>query len=415
MITETAIKSAIAAAPKKQKAVELKDKGERGAGRLVLVVRPFDGRVSAEWYAYSYRGGRRASAKIGNYPTLPLASARKEFREKFAPTISSGKNLVGIRARSAEPKDASFAALVADYLDHLKDRASHRAASYALNAAVKHFGKGRAASAISTGEFVEYLGTIHGRGSDVSADTSRSYLHAAFQRAIKAENDYTQRGKVKSWGLTFNPITNIPVDQGARRAGKRHLSPAEWVRFFQWLETKDETWVVAPAVRLNMLTGQRVVEILRLLEPNHDREEQVLEWEVTKNTKPHSVPLPRQAVSIMGMLVPDTAGRFFPQSKGDAKQVSYSSVQKLIAEFLESNPDIKHFCARDIRRTWKTLTGAAGITKEMRDRLQNHAQGDVGSKHYDRYEYLPEKRAAMAVWSDYVDGMFAKAAATARD
>jgi hypothetical protein len=42
--------------------------------------------------------------------------------------------------------------------------------------------------------------------------------------------------------------------------------------------------------------------------------------------------------------------------------------------------------------------GEAGISKEMRDRLQGHAMQDVSSKHYDRYDYLPEKTAAADQW-----------------
>jgi hypothetical protein len=44
----------------------------------------------------------------------------------------------------------------------------------------------------------------------------------------------------------------------------------------------------------------------------------------------------------------------------------------------------------------------------MRDRLQNHARGgDASSRHYDRYDYLLEKRAAMAKWSAYLDRILA--------
>lgn len=42
--------------------------------------------------------------------------------------------------------------------------------------------------------------------------------------------------------------------------------------------------------------------------------------------------------------------------------------------------------------------GELGIAKDLRDRLQNHALNDVSSKHYDRYEYLPEKRRALELW-----------------
>ncbi len=42
--------------------------------------------------------------------------------------------------------------------------------------------------------------------------------------------------------------------------------------------------------------------------------------------------------------------------------------------------------------------GEAGISKEIRDRIQNHALNDVSSKHYDRYDYVTEKRKALEVW-----------------
>ena len=42
--------------------------------------------------------------------------------------------------------------------------------------------------------------------------------------------------------------------------------------------------------------------------------------------------------------------------------------------------------------------GEAGISKELRDRLQGHAMSDVSSKHYDRYDYLAEKTTAADQW-----------------
>jgi hypothetical protein len=40
----------------------------------------------------------------------------------------------------------------------------------------------------------------------------------------------------------------------------------------------------------------------------------------------------------------------------------------------------------------------------LRDRIQNHALNDVSSKHYDRYEYLPEKRRALEAWEQRLNG-----------
>ena len=49
----------------------------------------------------------------------------------------------------------------------------------------------------------------------------------------------------------------------------------------------------------------------------------------------------------------------------------------------------------DLRRTMETRLSALGTPKEVRDRVLNHVQTDVGSRHYNLYEYAAEKRAAL--------------------
>ena len=63
---------------------------------------------------------------------------------------------------------------------------------------------------------------------------------------------------------------------------------------------------------------------------------------------------------------------------------------------------------RDLRRTWKTLAGKAGVSKDIRDRIQNHALHDVSSKSYDRWTYMPEKREGIGKWDQFVRAMLAK-------
>lgn len=56
------------------------------------------------------------------------------------------------------------------------------------------------------------------------------------------------------------------------------------------------------------------------------------------------------------------------------------------------------FTPRDIRRTFKTLAGDMSISAEMRDRLRNNKRPGVSAKHYDRYDYLREKREIIEQW-----------------
>lgn len=98
---------------------------------------------------------------------------------------------------------------------------------------------------------------------------------------------------------------------------------------------------------------------------------------------------------------------FFPSRNLPGHHASVAAYERLFRRYLKEHPDVERFIPRDIRRSWKSLTGAARITKETRDRLQKHARGDVSSKHYDRWDYLPEKRTAMDVWSKYLDRILA--------
>lgn len=90
----------------------------------------------------------------------------------------------------------------------------------------------------------------------------------------------------------------------------------------------------------------------------------------------------------------------FP-ADNNIEHLQVDGFSKAISRLLKK-VDIEKFVPRDLRRTFKTLTGKAGISKDIRDRLQNHALQDVSSLHYDRYDYLKEKRVAMDTWNDYL-------------
>jgi hypothetical protein len=124
----------------------------------------------------------------------------------------------------------------------------------------------------------------------------------------------------------------------------------------------------------------------------------------TKNGLPHSIPLPHQATKIIDGLHHNAHGLFFPCYADPTRPAQYDGLRQVISRFLEEHPEVPHFIPRDCRRTFKTLAGDAGVTKELRDRLQNHSKkSDVSSRHYDRYDALRERRAAMEVWGAYLD------------
>jgi integrase len=409
MITEKQVQKIIKEATASgKKSIELKDHGERGAGRLALVIRPRAGTESVAWYAVYYLRGKRTKTKLGSYPTMSIAEARRRFHTECAPALSAGQDPAAAKRREASA--GTVGELFDAYIDHLRKDGkrsadlAHRLLLSPKSGAATAIGIDRPAASITPGDIVPLLAKIHGRGARVLANVARSYISAAFNFGLKAEHDFTKADIGARWGLKSNPVAAIPSDVGARRAGDRFLSPAEFRIFWLWLDEFRRRSVIASAAMLKMATGQRTEEVLRISDSGYDRQKTMLNWEKTKNGRAHSIPLPHQAVSILDQLVPNSHGLYFPHRRNPAVSACHQALMFVIRKFLSEHPDVAPFTARDIRRTWKTLAGDAGIPKEMRDRLQNHSKGgDVSSCHYDRYDYLPERRAAMSKWAAYLD------------
>lgn len=53
------------------------------------------------------------------------------------------------------------------------------------------------------------------------------------------------------------------------------------------------------------------------------------------------------------------------------------------------------FTMGDLRRTVETRLAEAGVSLEVRAQLQSHGLGGVQSRHYDRADYLVQKRGAL--------------------
>ena len=130
---------------------------------------------------------------------------------------------------------------------------------------------------------------------------------------------------------------------------------------------------------------------------------------VSKNGIEHLVPLNAIALSTLKKLKKVT-GNYeytFPGIRGGKYcgdiHINNTTVANIVKDFCAEQGKVTKFVPRDIRRTVKTIMGKAGVTKELRDRIQNHALTDVSSKHYDRYDYLREKRHGLKVWNDYLD------------
>jgi integrase len=397
-LTDGQIRRALKRVKQSEKQETLVDGEGHGTGRLTLVLKPMPTRVTADWMAQQWRDRKRYKKKMGSYPSMPLAEAREVFQRDFADRIQRRRSI----KIAGDTRPGTVADLFGAYVEHLKsaDKGSWKEVEKGLSKIADTLGTNRPARDIEPYEIVEVIRPIYERGRKSMADHVRCYVHAAYNWGMKSEHDY-RSSALRRFQLIYNPAAGIPTEP--KKVGTRWLDEEEFARLYHWLQCPDRP-VHPPytrAVRILMLTGQRVEEIARLHVDQWDAAERILDWSKTKNGKPHAIPLPSLAAELIDSIKTNEHGWFFPSAQDPSRPVHHGTLYCFMWR-QRGRGVIPVVTNRDLRRTWKTLAGKAGVSKEIRDRIQNHALQDVSSKSYDRWTYMPEKRAAMAQWDRFV-------------
>lgn len=373
----------------------------RGSGVLRLRIRPGARQTSAVWIASWKQDGRRGTKQLGKYPDMTLAAARRLYEDEVAPLVSAGKTPRRAPVMTAEGKP-TVERMFQGYVNALKaaGKVSHTEVERALltgsDNAADALGRNVLVSNVDADDVVAYVATIFNRGARSSADKARSYIGSAFNWAIKSEHDYTAKVK-QCWGLKMNPAASLRKDGGAVRPRDRNLSAAELAAL--WNAQSGFEQETLDFLRVVIATGQRVQECRRMAGADVALNEMV--WSMpalkTKGRKRrHAIPLPASIIPTLVRLKAE-------KGQGPLFDVRVCSVMRAITRWTErEDVDVAHFQTRDLRRTWKSRTGEAGVDDFMRDVIQQHARGGTGAIFYDRADYRQRMREAMDKWDEWL-------------
>jgi hypothetical protein len=95
-------------------------------------------------------------------------------------------------------------------------------------------------------------------------------------------------------------------------------------------------------------------------------------------------------------------GYVFEGSQGGVLRLD--NVSALVGEVAAG----KGYQLRDLRRSTETRLASLRVDKETRAQLLSHGRTTgVQNRHYDRWHYLDEKRAALAVWEHHLRAVLA--------
>lgn len=401
---------------------QIKEKS-RGRGQGVFVARVL-GNKEIDFYFKYFVNGKEKTKKIGRYGNtqglLTLAQARAEFR-KLSATYSSGIDPKILEQENAQKLakekrvqdeierkkqiQGSLGQLSEFYLDHLKQTAGRthfRNVQNAFKNDLFIISPDTKASDITKGDIIQILHRITERGSLIMANRMRSYLSAMFQYGIFFDDSVESITRQTQFFIQSNPVTTVQKIVKNERKGERSLTEEEVKIFWRALDSSKMSIFRINVLKLMLLTGARVEEMANLRWDEIDCLEQIINLPSsrTKNKLPHIIPINNSVLEIIKNNPRLHEIYLFPatDNMGPLKVDGFSqAITRLLKQI-----NIEKFTPRDLRRTFKTLAGKAGISKDIRDRLQNHSLQDVSSLHYDKYDYLNEKREAMSTWNDYL-------------
>ncbi len=390
------------------------ESGMRGAGTLGIKVNP--SKTKTFYFRY-YRDGQRNFIPLGPFPTLSLSEAReksKQFGLLLKQGIDPKEQLESTRKakeqeKREEARKGSIKQLFDAYVSQMqKDgKRTHKAVLASLEKEVYPIiPPATKAKDVTTHDLMLVLAAMIKRGAKTQSNRVRSYLMAAFNYGLKHDNDPANFIDEAKFGLVMNPVAAIPKQKDAERVGEHYLKLGEVMALIDDLNNEYQRFKMGESIRNLILLclftgGQRPYELAASKWEAIDWQQKTLliTADISKNKRPHIIPLTDSALAVLKKQQFNNESAFiFPHRFNTGEHIRLDSLSQGIARYRESTPEIKPFTPRDLRRTCKTLMGEVGISKSLRDRLQNHALNDVSSKHYDRYEYLPEKRRALEVW-----------------
>ncbi len=396
--------------------------GQRGTGRLGIRVYPSGQKIFVFRY---FRQGKTVFIQLGKFPEMRLQQANAKANELggllvegIDPKLQAEEQAAAAEIeRVKAAMKGSIEELINAYTDKMKADGKRTYEDVKRRLAKDTYPvipRETKAKDVAAEHIKIILANMIQRGSVVQSNRVRSYLHAAFQFGLKADNDPANVTGGVLFGLSINPVSLVPKQSSAEKPGETWLKLNELRYFIERFRMTNRVGRYMPKLLelCVVLGGQRPYEVFssQWSAVNWEEKTFLVTLEISKNKRPHIIPLTDKAVEILLELqqhndnnVAERKSLFiFPRrvagkQKGDLPMRS-DSLSQALGYWREANPEFTRFVPRDLRRTVKTLMGELGVSKEIRDRIQNHALNDVSSKHYDRYSYLSEKRNALELW-----------------
>lgn len=414
------------------------DTGIAGTGRLLLRV---SSSGSKRWYYRPPRGAENSSpiplglySHVGRPGYLTLTQARARSLEEAAKflhrrsatvtvhipnasaiaTRTPGRDLEAAVSQGRENSSGTLASLCAAYADHLKRRKKVSAKDtqgYFEREIYAHPLGQREAASIKSREFTAFFRDLVARKSGYTACKLRSLVYSAYSMALQSELD-PSIALDGSWEIESNPLEQVKAMSDFMLARERSLSKEELSALLSrlCLTEANTAGMTVRAVRLSLLLGgQRYEQLLRVELKAIDLAAGTIKLIDTKGRRKsprrHVLPILPAARGEVEWLIDRANARgstwlFVSESSDEHMDSNLASklIRRYSASMVAAGQAVEAFQLSDLRRTAETLMASLGIHKDHRAQVLSHGIAGVQDRHYDKYDYLPEKKRALIKW-----------------
>ena len=363
---------------------------------LFLYVRP----SGKSWLFVFTFAGKRKKMALGAFPAVGLAGAREKANAARA-LVAAGTDPVALRdAPPASTK--SFGDLIAAYLGTLIGKPAHRQAESLFRNHVPQDLKDKPAAQITTDDLADLLSKLVTAGKVRSAAVLRSYTARAFKLAFGANRNPNTPPVLRGFGLTADPAASlVAIEGGTGNVCERCLSVAELRDYAGRLAALRESQEQDVALIALYAGGQRISQLLRG-SVSLDGSALILMDGKGRRVQPRLHRIPIAQGSKLAALINGRTGRLWdiPEAEIEDAQLRVSGLVRQISKAGAA----EHFNARDVRRSIESALVAAGISLDVTGQLLSHALGGLQHRHYLRHDFDAEKRRALAVLENIIDG-----------
>ena len=260
------------------------------------------------------------------------------------------------------------------------------------------------ASQITTEDVLTILRAIIDAGHTTTTNRVRSYLSAAYTFGLGSVTDPLASSRASGFRLTSNPVAPVKRVASFEKAGERVLTSDELGELLRRLDATDTLASKAATLSIR-LGGQRIKQLLAATRSDYDTEASTLTLKDAKGRRIHPRLHILPVVNSVGALVTDALKNPHPKRNGLYHGLTMETVSKQIRKIsrdMEAE-GTEPFGWRDLRRTCETMLASMGISKDLRAQIQSHGLSGVQDRHYDKHQYIDEKRNVLTAWNVRLD------------